>query len=144
MPPLEVFLSHASADHVMAERLAVLLRGHGVPTFYSQSNLLGAQQWQDEILKALQRCDWFLVLLSPDAIASMWDKRFEDKIIPLRYRPCDLGMLGWLEIFQMVDFQGDFDQGCRNLLRIWGTGLKTDGGKLSSQRQAKHDRGQKK
>ncbi|HVA50889.1 MAG TPA: toll/interleukin-1 receptor domain-containing protein [Pirellulales bacterium] len=135
MPPLEVFLSHASADHDMAERLATLLRGHGIPTFYSPSNLLGAQQWQDEILKALQRCDWFVVLLSPDAIESMWvrretalalrDKRFEDKIIPVRYRPCDLGRLGWLEIFQMVDFQGDFDQGCRNLLRIWGIGLKS-------------------
>lgn len=122
MPPLEVFLSHASADYVMAERLVALLRGHGVSTFYSQSNLLGAQQWQDEILKALQRCDWFLVLLSPDAIGSMWvrretalalcDKRFEDKIIPLRYRPCDLGMLRWLETFQMVDFQGGFDRGC--------------------------------
>ncbi|OYV86483.1 MAG: molecular chaperone Tir [Planctomycetia bacterium 21-64-5] len=88
-----------------------------------------------QVLKALQRCDWFVVLLSPDAIESMWvrretalalrDKRFEDKIIPVRYRPCDLGRLGWLEIFQMVDFQGDFDQGCRNLLRIWGIGLKS-------------------
>lgn len=137
MPPLEVFLSHASADHAMAERVATLLRTHGVPTFYSPSNLLGAQQWQDEILKALQRCDWFAVLLSPAAIKSMWvrretalalnDKRFEDKIIPIRYRPCKLGRLGWLATFQMVDLQGDFDLGCRDLLRIWGIGLKSDG-----------------
>lgn len=136
MPPLEVFLSHASADHQMAERLATVLRTHGVPTFYSPSNIIGAQQWQDEILQALWRCDWFTVLLSPDAIASMWvrretalalrDKRFDGRIIPLSYRPCHLGFLEWLQAFQMVDLQGDFDQGCRDLLRIWGIGLKTD------------------
>lgn len=84
---------------------------------------------------ALQRCDWFMVLLSPDAAASMWvkretalaldDKRFENRIIPLNYRTCDLGFLGWLRTFHMINFQGDFDQGCRDLLRIWGIGLRS-------------------
>lgn len=137
MRPREVFLSHSSADHDMAERLATLLRGHGIPTFHSPSNLLGAQQWQDEILKALERCDWFVVLLSPDAIESMWvkrevafalsDKRFENRIVPLLYRSCDLGLLKWLRMFQMVDFQADFDHGCRQLLRVWGLGLQPPG-----------------
>jgi hypothetical protein len=75
MHPREVFLSHASQDRALAESIARLLALHGVPSFYSPFNLIGAQQWQDEILKALQRCDWFVVLLSPDAIDSMWVRR---------------------------------------------------------------------
>ena len=118
----------------MAERIACQLGEHGVPTFYSRRNLLGAQQWQDEMLAALQRCDWFIVLLSVDAVASMWvrrevavalsDPKSENRIIPLMYRPCDLESLAWLQIFQMIDFQGEFRDGMRDLLRVWGLGLR--------------------
>ena len=100
MLPTEVFLSHANQDRAMTQRLAEVLARHGVPVFFSPQNILGAQQWQNEILKALQRCDWFAVLLSPQAISSMWvkrevafalqDPRYEDRIIPLTYRSCDL------------------------------------------------------
>jgi hypothetical protein len=133
MHPAEVFLSHASQDHEMAVRIAHALREHGIPTFFSPSNLIGAQQWQQEILGALKRCDWFVVLLSPDAVESMWvkretalaldDRRYEDKIVPVSYKPCDLGPLEWLRIFQFVDFQSEFAVGCRELLRIWGVGF---------------------
>jgi hypothetical protein len=114
--------------------VAIALREHGVPTFFSPANLLGAQQWQDEILKALQRCDWFLVVLSPGAIESMWvrretgfalsDPRYDNRIIALNYQPCDLKTLEWLRLFQMIDFQHDFDNTLRELLKVWGIGLK--------------------
>src|SRR5487761_1865919 len=133
---MKLFLSHSNEDRAMAERLSLLLRAHGVPTFYSPVNLLGAQQWQDEILNALRRCDWFMVLLSPKAIESMWvrretayalnERRFENRIIPLRYSPCDLGTLSWLRIFQTVDLETDFREGCRELLRVWGIGLRAE------------------
>lgn len=135
MPPIEVFLSHATPDHPMADRIAGTLVSHNVPVFYSPRNIVGAQQWQDEILAALRRCDWFLILLSPDAAASMWvrrefafalsERRFENRIIPLAYRQSDLGRLDWARTLQMVDFSGDYDAGARNLLRIWGLGLRT-------------------
>jgi hypothetical protein len=35
----------------------------------------GHSNWQDEILRGLKRCDWFVVLLSPNAVNSMWVKR---------------------------------------------------------------------
>ncbi len=120
----------------MAQRLATVMTRHGVPTFFSPQNIIGARQWQNEILSALQRCDWFVVLLSPDAINSMWvkrevafalqDPRYEDRIIPLMYRDCDLKSLQWLTLFQIVDFVGDFTDGCRDLLRIWGIGLREE------------------
>jgi hypothetical protein len=136
MLPTEIFLSHATQDRAMAQRLAHTLARHGIPVFFSPQNILGAQQWQNEILGALQRCDWFVVLLSPDAINSMWvkrevafalqDLRYEDHIIPLQYRECDLKSLQWLSLFQMIQFTGDFADGCRNLLRVWGLGLKEE------------------
>lgn len=128
MPPIEVFLSHASSDAPLASQLAETLRAHSVPTFYSPTNILGAQQWQNEILSALQRCEWFLVLLSPDSVDSMWvrretalalaDERYENRIVPLMYRPCDLGMLEWLKLFQIIDFSRDYQASCRDLLKI--------------------------
>ena len=119
----------------MAQRIAEILGDRGVPTFYAPANIIGHQQWQDEILKALQRCDWFLVLLSPHAVQSMWvkretafalkEKRYEDRIIPLNYRDCDLGQLAWLNLYQFVDFRVDFHHSARELLRAWGLGLKS-------------------
>ena len=77
--PKEVFLSHSSSDRAFITRLAGLLRRHGVPVWFSDTNILGAQQWHDEL-------SWTLSQL------------------------------------QMVGFQNDFHEGCRNLLRIWGIG----------------------
>jgi TIR domain len=40
----EVFLSHSSADRTVASRIAKRLREHGIPTFYTATDLVGAQQ----------------------------------------------------------------------------------------------------
>lgn len=131
MPPRELFLSHSSKDVAAAKMLAETLNRHGVPTFLAPANLLGAQQWQDEILSAILRCDWFAVLLSPNALESMWvrreiamaliDPRFEQRIIPILYSDCDVDQLGWLRLFQMIDMRGKRRESAfRELLRIWG------------------------
>jgi hypothetical protein len=39
-----------------------------------KANIRGAQQWHDEIGTALKRCDWFLLVLSPQSVRSMWVK----------------------------------------------------------------------
>jgi hypothetical protein len=134
-PPKEVFLSHASADRKFVDQLAEVLRNHGIPVWYSTTNILGAQQWHDEIGKALQRCDWFLVVLSPRAVVSKWvkreilfaltDNRFENRIVPVLSKSCHPKKLLWtLESYQMIDFRGRFETGCRELLRIWGLGYR--------------------
>ena len=131
--PNEVFLSHSSADRAFVTELADMLRHHGVPVWYSDINIRGAQQWHDEIGAALRRCDWMVLILSPDAVASMWVKRellfslqqdrFDGRIVPVLHRSCDHDELSWtLSQLQMVDFRGDFNAGCRNLLLTWGIG----------------------
>ncbi|HET7233994.1 MAG TPA: toll/interleukin-1 receptor domain-containing protein [Longimicrobium sp.] len=132
MLPKEAFLSHASADSETAEKIAGTLRRHGVPIWYSPSDILGAQQWHDEIGNALARCDWFLLVLTPAAVASVWVKRelvyaLNDprysRILPMLIETCEAERLSWvLPSFQMIDFRSDFDRGCRQLLRTWGLG----------------------
>lgn len=135
MLPNELFLSHSSADRRFADSMVELIGGHGIPIWYSQTNILGAQQWQDEIGAALRRCDWFALILSPNSVESMWVKRelsyalhqnrFENKIVPILYQGCDYEQLSWtLSSFQMVDFTTNFEQGCTALMRIWGLGYR--------------------
>jgi TIR domain len=132
--PAELFFSHSSHDREFAEQLRQVLDRHHVPYWYSPRHLVGAQQWHDEIGKALDRCDWFAVILSPAAVGSTWvkrellaaleDTRYDGKIVPILYQPCDLKKLSWtLSGFQRVDFtRQSFEEGCRELLRIWNLG----------------------
>ncbi|HEY0762656.1 MAG TPA: toll/interleukin-1 receptor domain-containing protein [Pyrinomonadaceae bacterium] len=131
MPPNELFLSYSGLDRTFANSVIGALHHHAIPLWDSETNLVGGQHWHDEVGEAMQRCDWFAVILSPHALASMWVKRelmfaldeprLENKILPLLYQSCNLRRLSWtLSSVQMVDFTGDFHVGCRELLRIWG------------------------
>ena len=131
----EVFLSHASPDHAKARRLRDVLIAHDVPVWFSPHHIKGAQQWQDEIGKALERCDWFMIVLTPHAVRSMWvnrelkhalkEKRYEDHIIPLLFKKCDPSELSWvLPQFQLIDFTNEYGAACEQLLRIWNLPLK--------------------
>ena len=135
MIPEEVFLSHSSQDVDFATKLAEVIRRHGVPAWYSPTNITGAQQWHDEIGDALERCDWFVVVLSPASVESMWVKRelmyalqqrrYEKRIVPVSYQSCDYKKLSWaLSSLQFVDYRTDFAEGCKALLRTWGLGYR--------------------
>jgi len=137
MLPQEIFLSHSSRDADFVERLADVLRRQHLPFWYSRTQITSAQQWHDQIGAALQRCDWFLLVLSPHAAASPWVKRellyvlnttrYQERIVPLLYQPCDHTQLSWtLPLLQFVDFTGSFDEGCRALLRVWGQGYRSE------------------
>lgn len=129
MPMREVFLSHASQDHVKAQRMRDWLVGNNIDVWFSPHHLRDDLAWQDEIGHALRRCNWFIVLLSPNAAQSMWVKRelqyalnqrrYENQIIPALLRKCELKAMSWtLPQIQIVDFQRDFTKGCAELLRI--------------------------
>lgn len=137
MLPTEVFLSHSDQDRQFVTDLAEMMRSHGIPVWYSRTNILGAQQWHDEIGSALRRCDWFVLALFPRSVESIWVKReflfalqqnqFVNKIVPILYEPCNWEQFSWtLSSFQMVDFTQTFEQGCRDLLRVWGLGYKSE------------------
>lgn len=129
--PKEAFLSHSKRDRSFADRLLKVLRSHGIRVWYSPRNLVPAQKWHSEIGKALARCDWFILVLSRNAVKSEWVERelvyalnhrqYRGHIVPVLKEQCDFEKLSWtLGGFQFVDFTGEFETGCRNLLRTWG------------------------
>ena len=96
--PNEVFLSHSSLDREFAIEVVGVLRRHGIPIWFSQTNMIGAQQWHDEIGAALRRCDWMLILLSPNSVDSMWVQRegifsLNDPSLQRTNRPSSLSAL---------------------------------------------------
>jgi hypothetical protein len=133
--PSELFLSHASPDRAFADALGQELNRHQVPFWYSRKDVQGAQQWHDEIGAALDRCDWFAVVLSPEAVGSVWvkrellfvleEQRYQGRIVPLLYRPCEHKKLSWvLRSIEFIDFsRQSFEAGCRELVRIWDLDL---------------------
>ena len=136
--PRELFLSHGHADDEFVVSLADVLRYHGVPCWYSERDIAGGQQWMDEIGSALDRCDWFAVVMTPTSVARRWVKRetqyalledqYADHIIPILKAECDYKRMAWpLATFEYVDFKSSFDDGCRQLLKRWGIGLRTGG-----------------
>jgi hypothetical protein len=133
--PVEIFLSHATADRPFTDKSARTLRKHGLSVWYSRTHLVGAQQWHDEIGRALRRCDWFVVVLSKDAIQSKWVKRelmyalrserLVAGIVPLLYRRCEVEKLSWvLPTYQIADFSRSRRAGYEQLMRIWGMSFK--------------------
>jgi hypothetical protein len=133
--PTEIFLSHSSQDRQFANQVGEVLESHGLPYWYSKRDILGAQQWHDEIGEALARCDWFLLVLSPASADAKWVKRellyalrekpYDGHIVVIDYQSADSKKLSWtLRDVQWVDFQHDFADGCRDLLRIWGRGYR--------------------
>jgi hypothetical protein len=133
MRPREVFLSHATADRVLAQRIIRSLGAHRIRVWYAPYKLIGSQTWHDQIGAALERCDWFVVLLSKSSVRSRWVKNellfalneptLEDRIVPVLIQDCDWRRLSWtLGAIQRVDFRGDFRVGTAALLRVWGLG----------------------
>ena len=91
--PHEVFISHAHEDGAFVANLIKVLQRHRIKYWFSPKHIVAAQQWHDEIGKALARCDWFLVVLSPHAVKSKWvrheclyalnDDRYAGSIVPV-------------------------------------------------------------
>jgi hypothetical protein len=136
--PKEVFLSYSSLDWRIADEITRLLQRHDVPLWDSRSSILPGHDWYDEIGRALRRCDWFVILLSPNSINSAWvnrelvfamsQERLKSRIVPIVISAYNDDELSWsLVSYQLVDFTEDFEKGCRALLRIWGIGYQATG-----------------
>lgn len=109
----EVFLSHAALDGDVASKIAEDLRAKGLRVWFSSTHLAGGHDWHREIGRALKRCQWFVVLLSPASVRSMWverelnyalrQRRYRGRIIPVVLRACNVQRLSWtLPQFQMI------------------------------------------
>src|SRR5579863_6972448 len=103
--PPRIFVSHSSADddfgRVLAADLRRTLGGDEQCVWYdSAGGLQGGDTWWRKIVAELSARPVFVVVLSPDAMASKWvqdeiDLAWQQKnrppgklIVPVLYRPC--------------------------------------------------------
>jgi hypothetical protein len=125
------FIAHSSRDRAFVERLARVLDAHHLPYWYSEQHILGAQQWHDEIGRALAKCNWLILVLSPAAVSAKWVKSevmfaldsdaYRDQIVVLEHRRgAKYKKLSWtLKQYQWIHFHRGLDAGFADLLRIW-------------------------
>ncbi len=58
-----------------------------------------------------------------ELLFALQDQRYTERIVPILYESCAYERLSWtFASFQMISFVDDFEDGCRELLRIWGLG----------------------
>lgn len=130
MPPVKVFLSHSDRDRKFVMGLAKVLQRHGVQVWYSRTSISAARQWYDEIGTALNKCNWFLVVLTPDALKSNWVweevvyattvRRYRRRIVPLVYKSSNYKKKFWtLSNIEAVDFTVKGTKRYRDLLSLW-------------------------
>ena len=93
----DIFISYSSKDKEKAEQLTELLASAGLSVWIDQSRLEVSTSWSAEIVDAINSCEAFIVLLSPNSIEShnvikevslASEKR--KKILPLDLEPITL------------------------------------------------------
>jgi uncharacterized membrane protein len=93
----QVFISYSRKDIDFVKRLASDLKKTGVAVWWDISGIPPGTEWPKRIQDGLENSDYFIVVLSPDAIQSPWVRKeytfaqIENKpIFPLYYRPCKI------------------------------------------------------
>ena len=88
------------------------MKAAGLMVWYDLSGLDEGARWGQEIQNAIDANQIFVVVLSPNSVASEWvEKEFmyanslKKRIIPLLYQPCKVPM--WFINLHFIKVQGD-------------------------------------
>jgi TIR domain len=121
---LSVFLCHSSADKALVRELCVRLESNGVQPWLDEKNLLGGQDFQQEIRRAVRASDVVVICLSNSSTTKSGFVQREIKyamelaeeqpegalfLIPLRLEECNvpqsLNKLHWIDYFKADGYQ---------------------------------------
>jgi len=139
-----VFVSHSHLDNAFGLRLIADLRarlGDDNVWYDVSGGLHGGDEWWREIVRQITARDVFLVILSPNALASPFVQREmamayqlhmtrNKRLLPIRYQPCDLEIdweiIQWLPCHDpqtdQASFTHDVSDIVADLLRPSGSG----------------------
>lgn len=129
----KVFISHSRRNRSFVTHLDDVLVAHGIDTFRDARRIRDGAAWLEEIGEALHACDWFLLVLSPQAVASRWvrrelahavsDERYDGRIVPVWWRKTELPAAFWVVrgIQSSIRFgaRRDRERAYRRLLALW-------------------------
>jgi type II secretory pathway component PulF len=70
-----VFISHSSQNREqIEEQLVGPLETAGVTCWYARHAIKSASEWERSILQGLEHCEWYLIVMSREAMESEWVK----------------------------------------------------------------------
>ncbi len=69
-----VFVSYASDTKPLAVELANALTSHGMEPWVDFKDLHPGQPWPEELQRAIDEAQWFVILLGPGSRASRWQE----------------------------------------------------------------------
>jgi formylglycine-generating enzyme required for sulfatase activity len=121
--PLKVFLCHASLDKPRVRELYRYLRRRGIRPWFDEIDLVGGQDWQVEIPKALATSDAIIICLTKNSVDKEGYVQKEIKfaldralempegrnfLIPVRFEECEvpfsLGRFHWVDLFDEAGY----------------------------------------
>jgi hypothetical protein len=92
----DIFISYSRRDQEFVTRLASDLDAQVAGVWFDQSDIQAGQKWHDKILEGIQECKAFILVLSPDSMASRYVREEVNKalelsktIFPIIYRPAE-------------------------------------------------------
>jgi hypothetical protein len=65
---MKIFISHASEQHDLADLLTIALRGQGHKVFLDRDDLPPGNSYDDRISHAVEQCNLFIFLISPQSV----------------------------------------------------------------------------
>jgi hypothetical protein len=90
----DIFISYSRRDQEFVTRLASDLNAQVAGVWFDQATIQAGQKWHDEIMEGIHECKAFILVLSPDAMASRYVREEVNKalelgktIFPVIYRP---------------------------------------------------------
>lgn len=120
----EIFLSYSRHDQEFVDTIARNLEGQGLQVWVDQQDIAAGEEWRAAITNAISVCDAFLVILSPNCVASknvvkeLSIAESKDRhIIPIMFQTCEispemeyqLAGLQWID-FSELGFQPAMDR----------------------------------
>ncbi len=116
-----IFISYSRTDGEFVKRLIADVINQGLNIWLDQRDIAAGQRWDRVIEQALQECDIFVVVLSPNSVASenVLDEisfaiQENKRILPVLYQNCEIPYR--IARVQFVDFRGEYEPALHHLV----------------------------
>jgi len=124
----KIFVSYDRDDLNFVQGFVQTLMSNGVDIWWDKSALQGGDHWQDDIEQAIENCEIYMVILSPNSIKSDWvQKEYtcamdrNKHIIPVLYQACKVPIA--LIDINYIDIQGsNYEKGINDIVKLVSTG----------------------
>jgi hypothetical protein len=128
-PSVDIVIAYYRTDSDFVDRLESDLKAHNLTVWVDRRKLEGAEVWDAETRTTIDQSRIFLMVISPDALASPWvTKEYQyalkrhKEVIPVRYYPTaeippELQRLQWVDFLLTMNFESTYPAHLQDLLK---------------------------